>query len=93
MQDLKTKLRKPSQKALVSFVLWEYGLAQKLAKHKPAPYSPILTFNKFYKLFNMCEKMGKVSAEQLQAKEKITQLQSLIEQHEWGYFIKNDQHA
>lgn len=88
MQDLKAKLRKPSQKALVSCVLWEYRFAQKLAKHKPAPYSPIFTFTKFYKLFNMCEKMGKVSAEQLQAKEKITQLKSLIEQHEWDTLSK-----
>ena len=88
MQDLKGKLRKPSQKALVSFVLWEYRIAQKLSKHKPAPYSPIFTFKKFYKLFQMCEKMGKVSAEQLQAKEKIAQLQSLIEQHEWDVLSK-----
>ena len=88
MQDLKGKLRKPSQKALVSFVLWEYRIAQKLSKHKPAPYSPIFTFKKFSKLFQMCEKMGKVSAEQLQAKEKIAQLQSLIEQHEWDVLSK-----
>lgn len=88
MQDLKGKLPRPSQKALVSFVLWEYRATQKLAKHKPAPYSPIFTFSKFYKLFQMCEKMGKVSAEQLQAKEKITQLKSLIEQHEWDVLSK-----
>ena len=32
MQDLKAKLRKPSQKALVSFVIWEYRFTQKLSQ-------------------------------------------------------------
>lgn len=83
LQDIKDKINKPLQKALVSFVLWEYRIARKLAKHKPTAYSPIFTFEKFDKLFRLCERLGKVSPEQLQEKEKLAYVQSAIEQQEW----------
>ena len=83
LQDIKDKINKPLQKALISFVLWEYRIARKLAKHKPTAYSPIFTFEKFDKLFRLCERLGKVSPEQLQEKEKLAYVQSAIEQQEW----------
>ena len=69
LKDVKDKINKPMQKALISFVLWEYRIARKLAKHKPTAYSPIFTFEKFDKFFKLCERLGKVSPEQLQEKE------------------------
>ncbi len=83
LQDIKHKLNKPAQKALISFVLWEYRIARKLAKHKPMAYSPIFTPEKFNKLFGLCERFGKISPEQLQEKEKLAYAQSVIEQQEW----------
>jgi len=71
------------QKALISFVLWEYRIARKLAKRKPTTYSPIFTFEKFDKFFKLCERFGKVSPVQLQEKEKLAYVQSVIEQQEW----------
>lgn len=83
LKDVKDKINKPMQKALVSFVLWEYRIARKLAKRKPAAYSPIFTFEKFDKFFKLCERLGKVSPEQLREKEKLAYVQSVIEQQEW----------
>lgn len=83
LKDVKDKINKPTQKALVSFVLWEYRIARKLAKRKPAAYSPIFTFEKFDKFFKLCERLGKVSPEQLREKEKLAYVQSVIEQQEW----------
>ena len=83
LQDIKDKINKPLQKALISFVLWEYRIARKLAKHKPTAYSPIFTFEKFDKFFKLCERLGKVSPAQLQEKEKLAYMQSVIEQQEW----------
>ena len=83
LRNIKDKINKPLQKALISFVLWEYRTARKLARHKPSAYSPIFTFEKFDKLFRLCERFGKVSPEQLQEKEKLAYMQSVIEQQEW----------
>ena len=83
LQEVKDKINKPLQKALVSFVLWEYRIARKLAKRKPMAYSPIFTFEKFDKFFRLCERLGKVSPEQIQEKEKLAYMQSVIEQQEW----------
>lgn len=88
LQEIKDKISKPMQKALVSFVLWEYRIARKLAKHKPTAYSPIFTFEKFDKFFKLCERLGKVSPEQLQEKEKLAYMQSVIEQQEWDTIHK-----
>lgn len=38
LKDVKDKINKPMQKALISFVLWEYRIARKLAKRKPTTY-------------------------------------------------------
>ena len=88
LQEVKDKINKPLQKALVSFVLWEYRIARKLAKRKPTAYSPIFTFEKFDKFFRLCERLGKVSPEQLQEKEKLAYVQSVIEQQEWDTIHK-----
>ena len=88
LQDIKDKINKPLQKALISFVLWEYRIARKLAKRKPTAYSPICTFEKFDKFFKLCERLGKVSPEQLQEKEKLAYMQSVIEQQEWDTIHK-----
>ena len=88
LQEVKDKINKPLQKALVSFVLWEYRIARKLAKRKPTAYSPIFTFEKFDKFFGLCERLGKVSPEQLQEKEKLAYVQSVIEQQEWDTIHK-----
>lgn len=87
-QNIKVKTKKPVQKALIAFVLWEYQIAQKLAKRKPTTYSPIFTFQKFDKLFSLCERLDKVSPEQLQEKDKLAHIQSVIEQKEWDTITK-----
>ena len=80
--EMKDKIKNPIHKVLISFVLWEYRLAIKLAKHKPTAYTPMFTNKKFDKLFKFCERSGKVSPEQLLWKEKIALAQSELELHE-----------
>lgn len=88
LDDVKDTINKPAQKALILFALWECQILRNLAKRKPTAYSPILTSKRFDRLFKLCERLGKVSPEQLREKEKLDYAQSKIEQQEWESITK-----
>lgn len=84
LKELKGQLKKRGQRMLVSFVLAEFRFAQKLAKTKPVPYRPVCDFGKINKLFRAFEKTGAFTPEQINAKNKLSAIQKLMEHREWN---------
>ncbi|MBQ4274048.1 MAG: DUF2971 domain-containing protein [Clostridia bacterium] len=83
LRVLKRQLTQQKQHALVSSVLMEYRTAQKQAETRPGLYTPIFTFDRLEILFNSFEKIGRLTAEQVQAKENMLLLRRRMEKNEW----------
>lgn len=84
LRELRVQLQKRRQRILVSFILAEFRFAQRLAKIKPVPYHPVCTFSKLNKLLSAVEKCGRLTPEQIVAKEKLLTVQMFIETREWN---------
>lgn len=83
LQELKGNLKKFQHRVLISWALLEYRFWQYLAKGNPSPYRPVCTFKRINKLFEAFEKHGKLTPEEIKAKEKLSAVQAMVEHQAW----------